>query len=55
MHLKPNARRQFLKSYRKELWFNVPARRAFVNITPQVETCLKESGIREGLLLCKTT
>jgi len=44
-----------LKSYRKELWFNVPARRAFVNITPQVETCLKESGIREGLLLCKTT
>ena len=41
-----------MKSYRKELWFNVPARRAFVNITPQVETCLKESGINEGLLLC---
>jgi len=41
-----------LKSYRKELWFNVPARRAFVNITPQVEACLRESGIREGLLLC---
>jgi secondary thiamine-phosphate synthase enzyme len=41
-----------LKSYRKELWFNVPARRAFVNITPQVETCLRESGINEGLLLC---
>jgi secondary thiamine-phosphate synthase enzyme len=41
-----------LKSYRKELWFNIPARRAFVNITPQVETCLRESGIKEGLLLC---
>jgi len=41
-----------LKSSRKELWFNVPARRAFVNITPQVETCLRESGINEGLLLC---
>jgi secondary thiamine-phosphate synthase enzyme len=41
-----------MKSYRKELWFNVPARRAFINITPQVNGCLKESGIREGLLLC---
>ena len=41
-----------MKSYRKELWFNVPARRAFVNITPQVETCLRESRINEGLLLC---
>ena len=41
-----------MKSYRKELWFDIPARRAFVNITPQVETCLRESGIREGLLLC---
>jgi secondary thiamine-phosphate synthase enzyme len=41
-----------MKSYRKELWFNVPARRAFINITPQVNDCLKESGIREGLLLC---
>jgi secondary thiamine-phosphate synthase enzyme len=41
-----------MKSYRKELWFNVPARRAFINITPQVVDCLKESGIREGLLLC---
>jgi secondary thiamine-phosphate synthase enzyme len=45
-------RRWNLKSYRKELWFNIPARRAFVNITPQVETCLRESGIKEGLLLC---
>ena len=40
-----------MKSYRKELWFNVPDRRAFINITPQVETCLRESGIKEGLLL----
>lgn len=40
-----------MKSYRKELWFNVPSRRAFIHITPQVEQCLAESGIREGLLL----
>jgi secondary thiamine-phosphate synthase enzyme len=40
-----------MKSYRKELWFNVPARRGFVNITPQVEECLRESDIREGLCL----
>ena len=40
-----------MKSYRKELWFNIPTRRAFVNITPQVEECLKESCIREGLVL----
>jgi secondary thiamine-phosphate synthase enzyme len=40
-----------MKSYRKELWFEVPARRAFVNITPQVRQCLKESGVHEGLLL----
>ena len=40
-----------MKSYRKELWFNIPARRDFVNITPQVEACLRESGIREGLAL----
>lgn len=41
-----------MKSYRKELWFNIPARRAFINITPQVNECLRESEIREGLLLC---
>jgi secondary thiamine-phosphate synthase enzyme len=41
-----------MKSFRKELWFEIPGRRAFVNITPQVETCLRESGVREGLLLC---
>jgi secondary thiamine-phosphate synthase enzyme len=40
-----------MKSYRKELWFNVPGRRAFINITPQVQDCLRESGIREGLVL----
>lgn len=40
-----------MKSYRKELWFNVPSRRAFIHITPQIEQCLAESGIREGLLL----
>ena len=41
-----------MKSYHKELWLHVPTRRAFVNITPQVEECLRESGIQEGLLLC---
>src|SRR5690554_7646731 len=40
-----------MKTYRQELWFNVPARMEFVNITPQVEKCLAESGIREGLCL----
>lgn len=40
-----------MKSYRKEIWQNVPARRAFINITPQVEQCLGESGIEEGLVL----
>ncbi len=40
-----------MKSYRKELFINTPTRRAYVNITPQVEAALKESGIREGLLL----
>jgi secondary thiamine-phosphate synthase enzyme len=40
-----------MKSYRKEIWLNIPQRRAFVNLTPQVEKCLLESGIREGLVL----
>lgn len=40
-----------MKSWRKELWFNVPTRRAFINITPQVDEALAESGIREGLCL----
>jgi secondary thiamine-phosphate synthase enzyme len=40
-----------MKSYRQELWFEVPARRGFVNITPEVERCLRASGISEGLAL----
>ncbi len=40
-----------MKSHRRELWFEVPARRAFLNITPQVEGELRASGIREGLCL----
>ena len=40
-----------MKSYRRELWFTVPGRRGFVNITPDVEECLLRSGIREGLCL----
>ncbi len=40
-----------MKSYRKELTFNIPSRRGFVNITPQVEEAIRESGIQEGLLL----
>src|ERR1044072_858016 len=40
-----------MKSWRKELWFEVPQRRGFVNITPDVERCLKESGVAEGLCL----
>ena len=40
-----------MKSYRKELWFEIPSRRGFVNITPEVGTCLAESGVQEGLLL----
>jgi secondary thiamine-phosphate synthase enzyme len=40
-----------MKSYRKELWFQTPARRAFINITPQVEEALRESGVAEGLAL----
>ncbi len=41
-----------MKTYRKELWMHAPTRRAFMNITPQVQDCLRESGIQEGLLLC---
>ena len=40
-----------MKSYRKELYFEMPTRRAFIHITPQVEQCLKESEITEGLIL----
>ena len=41
-----------MKSYKKELWFDIKNRREFINITPEIETCLSESGIQEGLLLC---
>ncbi|OGP54561.1 MAG: secondary thiamine-phosphate synthase enzyme, partial [Deltaproteobacteria bacterium RBG_13_52_11b] len=40
-----------MRSYRKELWFEVPTRRAFINMTPEVEECLRESKIKEGLVL----
>ncbi len=40
-----------MKCYRKELWFNVPSRRAFVNITEEVQKCLMESGVKEGMVL----
>lgn len=40
-----------MKSYRKELWFEIPTRRAFVHITPQIDECLQESGIKEGIVL----
>jgi secondary thiamine-phosphate synthase enzyme len=38
-------------SFRKELWLDVPTRRAFVNITRDVAACLRESGVQEGLVL----
>lgn len=40
-----------MKSYREELWFNIPNRRQLINITPNVEECLRKSGIKEGLVL----
>ena len=40
-----------MKSFRKELWFEVPGRRGFVNVTRQIEACVRESGVREGLVL----
>jgi len=41
-----------MKSYRKELWFEVPQRRGFINITNDVMECLKESSVKEGIILC---
>ncbi len=41
-----------MKSFRKELWFDVKKRRELINITPMIEECLRESGISEGLVLC---
>jgi secondary thiamine-phosphate synthase enzyme len=40
-----------VKSFRKELWMNVPGRRGFVRLTPEIESCMAESGVREGLVL----
>jgi thiamine phosphate synthase YjbQ (UPF0047 family) len=42
-----------MKSFRQELWFNLPVRMEFVNITPQVAACVKKSGVREGLCLVR--
>ncbi|MHC4890250.1 MAG: secondary thiamine-phosphate synthase enzyme YjbQ [Planctomycetota bacterium] len=41
-----------MKSYRKELWFDARGRREFINITPEVEEALRESGVKEGFVLC---
>jgi secondary thiamine-phosphate synthase enzyme len=43
-----------MKTYRKELFFEIPTRRAFVNITSKVEQCLQESGIKDGIVLCNS-
>ena len=40
-----------MKSYRKELWFNTSKRRELINITPEIQSCLAESGVKEGLVL----
>ena len=40
-----------MKSHRQELWFEVPGRRAFINITDRVEQAVEEAGVREGLVL----
>jgi secondary thiamine-phosphate synthase enzyme len=40
-----------MKTYRKELWFEIPTRRAFINITPDIQTCIDESSVVEGLVL----
>ena len=40
-----------MKSYRQELWLNIPTRRGYVNLTPDVEQAVRASGIREGLCL----
>ncbi|EDN66721.1 Protein of unknown function UPF0047 [Beggiatoa sp. PS] len=49
--LKAKTKELNMKSYRKELWFNTSGRRSFINITHQVEDCLRESGIQEGFVL----
>jgi secondary thiamine-phosphate synthase enzyme len=49
---KRKGKKDNMKNFRKELWFNVPKRRGFVNITHKVAECINESGIKEGLVLC---
>jgi thiamine phosphate synthase YjbQ (UPF0047 family) len=44
-----------VKTYRKELFFEVPTRRAFINITPDVQKCIDESGVSDGLVLVNTS
>jgi thiamine phosphate synthase YjbQ (UPF0047 family) len=44
-----------MKSHRKELWFETRQRRELINITSDVAECLRESGIRDGILLCNAT
>ncbi len=43
-----------MKSFRKELWFEVPTRRAFINITGDVQRCIDENSVQEGLVLVNT-
>ena len=43
-----------MKSFREELWFETRSRREYINITPQVEDCIRRSGIKEGLCLVNT-
>ena len=50
--LKDYSEKKIMKSYRKVLWFDTSSRREYINITPKVEQCLSESGIKEGFLLC---
>ncbi len=42
-----------MKTYRKELWFDTSQRREFINITPEVDRAVRESGVNEGLCLVK--
>lgn len=43
-----------MKSYRKELWFEASKRRELINITTEVQQCLSESGVKEGMVLVNT-
>jgi len=51
MKINQGSNKETMKSHRKELWFNIPSRRGFVNITHEVETAIRESGVKEGLVL----